>query len=183
MSFNIIIRSTAALGGTPFRLNKCTALGSAGAGAAGGAAVGGVPGAIVIVTGKQIQRLVTGKEKLSQTVPVKVALKVSNNINKSLKKAIKGTKLDTIKTNVDVAFNKGKVNKEMKKFSDDYKKSIKKLNKNSTIVVSTDKKKTKETQKAVNSAYNSMSKAILNHYAKRIRLKIKTLIPSIRILS
>ena len=27
-------------GGAPFRLNKCTALGSAGAGAAGGAAVG-----------------------------------------------------------------------------------------------------------------------------------------------
>ena len=30
--------STAALGGAPFRLSKCTALGSAGAGAAGGAA-------------------------------------------------------------------------------------------------------------------------------------------------
>lgn len=39
--------STAALGGAPFRLTKCTALGSAGAGAAGGAAVGGVPGALV----------------------------------------------------------------------------------------------------------------------------------------
>ena len=39
--------STAALGGAPFRLSKCTALGSAGAGAAGGAAVGGVPGALV----------------------------------------------------------------------------------------------------------------------------------------
>lgn len=42
-----IIRSTAAFGGTPFRLNKCTALGSAGTGAAAGAAAGGVPGALV----------------------------------------------------------------------------------------------------------------------------------------
>ena len=47
MLSNIINRSTAAFGGAPFRLNKCTALGSAGAGAAGGAAVGGVPGALV----------------------------------------------------------------------------------------------------------------------------------------
>lgn len=47
MLSNIIIRSTAAFGGTPFRLNKCTALGSTGAGAATGAAVGGVPGALV----------------------------------------------------------------------------------------------------------------------------------------
>lgn len=47
MLSNFIIRSTAAFGGAPFRLNKCTALGSAGAGAAGGAAVGGVPGALV----------------------------------------------------------------------------------------------------------------------------------------
>ena len=46
MLSNIINRSTAAFGGAPFRLNKCTALGSSGAGAAGGAAVGGVPGAI-----------------------------------------------------------------------------------------------------------------------------------------
>ena len=37
MLSNFIIRSTAAFGGTPFRLNKCTALGSAGAGAACGA--------------------------------------------------------------------------------------------------------------------------------------------------
>lgn len=42
-----IIRSTAALGGTPFRLNKCTAIDSAGSGAAAGAAAGGVPGALV----------------------------------------------------------------------------------------------------------------------------------------
>lgn len=42
-----IIRSTAAFGGTPFRLKKCTALGSAGTGAAAGAAAGGVPGALV----------------------------------------------------------------------------------------------------------------------------------------
>ena len=45
MLSNIILRSTAAFGGAPFRLNKCTALGSAGAGASSGAAVGGVPGA------------------------------------------------------------------------------------------------------------------------------------------
>lgn len=43
----IISRSTAAFGGAPFRLNKCTALGSAGKGAAAGAAAGGVPGALV----------------------------------------------------------------------------------------------------------------------------------------
>lgn len=47
MLSNIILRSTAAIGGAPFRLTKCTALGSAGAGASGGAAVGGVPGALV----------------------------------------------------------------------------------------------------------------------------------------
>ena len=45
MLSNIILRSTAAFGGTPFRLNKCTALTSA----AGGATAG-------IVTGKQIGR-------------------------------------------------------------------------------------------------------------------------------
>ena len=47
MLSNIISWSTAAVGGTPFRLNKCTALGSAGTGAATGAAAGGVPGALV----------------------------------------------------------------------------------------------------------------------------------------
>ena len=47
MLFNIILRSVAAFGGAPFGLKKCTALGSAGDGAAGGAAVGGVPGALV----------------------------------------------------------------------------------------------------------------------------------------
>lgn len=47
MLSNIILRSTAAFGGAPFRLKKCTALGSAGAGAAAGSAVGGVPGALV----------------------------------------------------------------------------------------------------------------------------------------
>lgn len=47
MLSNIIIRSTAAFGGTPFRLNKCTALSSAGSGAAAGSAAGGVPGALV----------------------------------------------------------------------------------------------------------------------------------------
>ena len=34
MMSNIILRSTAAFGGAPFRLSKCTALGSADAGAA-----------------------------------------------------------------------------------------------------------------------------------------------------
>ena len=47
MLSNIILRSTAAFGGAPFRLNKCTALSSTAGGAAGGAAVGGVPGALV----------------------------------------------------------------------------------------------------------------------------------------
>ncbi len=47
MLSNVIIRSTAAFGGTPFRFNKCTALGSAGSGAAAGAAAGGIPGALV----------------------------------------------------------------------------------------------------------------------------------------
>jgi len=47
MVSNFITWSTAAFGGTPFRFNKCTALGSAGTGAAAGAAVGGVPGALV----------------------------------------------------------------------------------------------------------------------------------------
>lgn len=47
MLSSFITRSTAAFGGTPFRLNKCTALGSAGSGAAAGAAAGGVPGALV----------------------------------------------------------------------------------------------------------------------------------------
>lgn len=47
MLSNIIIRSAAAFGGAPFRLNKCTALGSTAGGAAGGAAAGGVPGALV----------------------------------------------------------------------------------------------------------------------------------------
>lgn len=47
MLSDFIIRSAAAFGGTPFRLNKCTALGSAGKGVAVGAATGGVPGALV----------------------------------------------------------------------------------------------------------------------------------------
>lgn len=47
MLSNYVFRSAAAFGGTPFRLKKCTALGSAGAGAGTGAAVGGVPGALV----------------------------------------------------------------------------------------------------------------------------------------
>lgn len=47
MLSNLISRSTAAFGGAPFRLNKCTALTSAAGGAAGGAAAGGIPGALV----------------------------------------------------------------------------------------------------------------------------------------
>ena len=47
MLSSIIIRSAAAFGGAPFRLNKCTALSPTAGGAAGGAAVGGVPGALV----------------------------------------------------------------------------------------------------------------------------------------
>ena len=47
MLSNIIHWSAAAFGGTPFRFNKCTALGSAGSGAAVGGAAGGVPGALV----------------------------------------------------------------------------------------------------------------------------------------
>ena len=47
MLSNLILRGTAALGGAPFRLNKCTALGSAGSGAAAGSVAGGVPGALV----------------------------------------------------------------------------------------------------------------------------------------
>lgn len=47
MLSDVIIRSAAAFGGAPFRLNKCTALGSAGSGAAAGAVAGGVPGALV----------------------------------------------------------------------------------------------------------------------------------------
>lgn len=46
MLSNFIIRSTAAFGGTPFRLKKCTALTSAGTGAAAGSAAG-VPGALL----------------------------------------------------------------------------------------------------------------------------------------
>ena len=47
MLSNLISRSTAAFGGAPFRLRKCTALSSAAGGAAAGSAVGGVPGALV----------------------------------------------------------------------------------------------------------------------------------------
>ena len=47
MLSKFIFRSAAAFGGAPFRLVKCTALGSAGSGAAGGVVAGGVPGALV----------------------------------------------------------------------------------------------------------------------------------------
>lgn len=47
MLSNLISRSAAAFGGAPFRLTKCSALGSAAGGAAGGSIVGGVPGALI----------------------------------------------------------------------------------------------------------------------------------------
>ena len=47
MLSNIILRSTAAFGGAPFHLKKCTALTSVAGGAAGGSLAGGVPGALV----------------------------------------------------------------------------------------------------------------------------------------
>ena len=47
MLSNTISWSTAAIGGTPFRLNKCTALSSAGKGAAVGGVLGGAPGSLV----------------------------------------------------------------------------------------------------------------------------------------
>nr|DAV13971.1 MAG TPA: minor capsid protein [Microviridae sp.] len=47
MLSNVIIRTAAALGSTPFCFKKCTTLGSAGSGAAAGATVGGAPGALV----------------------------------------------------------------------------------------------------------------------------------------
>lgn len=47
MFSTIFFRSTAAIGGAPFRLNKCTALSSGAGGAAAGSAVGGIPGALV----------------------------------------------------------------------------------------------------------------------------------------
>lgn len=47
MLSNIISRSTAAIGGAPFRSRLCTSLSSAAGGAATGGAVAGLPGAIV----------------------------------------------------------------------------------------------------------------------------------------
>ena len=47
MLSNMISWSTAAIGGAPFRSIKCTALGSAGKGAAAGGALGGAPGALI----------------------------------------------------------------------------------------------------------------------------------------
>ena len=47
MLSNVILWSTAAFGGAPFRFKKCTALSSAAGGAAAGSAAGGVPGALV----------------------------------------------------------------------------------------------------------------------------------------
>ena len=47
MLSNLINWSAAAFGGAPFRLSKCTALGSAGTGAAVGGLAGGIPGSLV----------------------------------------------------------------------------------------------------------------------------------------
>ena len=47
MFSDIISWSTAAFGGAPFRFSKCTALGSAGKGAAAGGVLGGAPGALI----------------------------------------------------------------------------------------------------------------------------------------
>lgn len=47
MLSNMISWSTAAIGGAPFRMMKCTALGSAGKGAAAGGLLGGAPGALL----------------------------------------------------------------------------------------------------------------------------------------
>ena len=47
MSYNLLKWSTAAIGGAPFRMKKCTALGSAGKGAAAGGLLGGAPGALI----------------------------------------------------------------------------------------------------------------------------------------
>lgn len=47
MLSNIISWSTAAFGGTPFRFNKCTALGAAGTGATAGGVLGGPAGALI----------------------------------------------------------------------------------------------------------------------------------------
>ena len=49
MLSDFVIRSTAAIGGTPFRFNKCTALSSAGSGAAIGGATAGVPSHDMVV--------------------------------------------------------------------------------------------------------------------------------------
>ena len=56
MLSNIIIRSAAAFGGAPFRLNKCTALGSTAGGAAGGAAAYPSRTRQVLALAVQIQR-------------------------------------------------------------------------------------------------------------------------------
>lgn len=47
MICSLCFRSAVTIGGTPFHFKKCSAVGSAGTGAAAGAAVGGVPGAII----------------------------------------------------------------------------------------------------------------------------------------
>ena len=59
MLSNLISRSTAAFGGAPFPLKRCTAIGSAGAGSAGGAAANrGIPGSLVVKVRDKLTRCI-----------------------------------------------------------------------------------------------------------------------------
>ena len=81
MLSHIILRSTAAFGGAPFLLKKCTALSSSAGGAAGGAAVGGVPGALV---GDAANHGLTAYNT-TRSVDASVSLQKSQeNVNKSI---------------------------------------------------------------------------------------------------
>jgi hypothetical protein len=68
MLSNVIIRSAAAFGGTPFRFNKCTALGSAGSGATAGAAAGTSP--TVAISGNKYAGTITITTGTSATTGV-----------------------------------------------------------------------------------------------------------------
>ena len=66
MLSNILFRGTAAFGGAPFRLKKCTALTSGVGGAAAGSAAGGVPGALVGGALGVASSLLGGKDRCQQ---------------------------------------------------------------------------------------------------------------------